>query len=106
MILRIEAALCEPPSSITAFRDATLYSTVFAKLDVLLRCELGTRSIYWQWLKKNGAHDFVKSLILPDEEVNTPLIARKGANIRVDRITTETLPFIIDAIRGLKQDSY
>ena len=92
MILRIEAALCEPPSSITAFRDATLYSTVFARFDVLLECELGTRSLYWQWLKKNGAHDFVKSLILPGEELNTPLIAIKSANIRVDRITAETLP--------------
>ena len=55
MILRIEAALFEPPSSISAFRDATLYSAIFAKLDVVLLCNPGTRSMYWDWLKRNGA---------------------------------------------------
>lgn len=106
MILRIEAALCEPPSSISAFRDATLYSTVFAKLDVILRCEVGTRSLYWEWLKRNGAHDFIKALVLPSEEINSPLMARKKANIRVSRLDEATLPFAVQSIRSLRPELY
>jgi|13_taG_2_1085334.scaffolds.fasta_scaffold00231_10 hypothetical protein len=106
MILRIEAALSEPPSSISAFRDTTLYATVFRQLDVLLECEEGTRSLYWEWLKKNGAHDFVRDLIFPYEEVQTPRIARRDANIRVDSLTAESLPFVTASIKGLTQDWY
>lgn len=101
MILRIEAALSEPPSSITAFRDTTLYATVFKELDVLLECEKGTRTFYWNWLKKNGAHDFVRDLILPYEEIKTPRIARREANIRVDRLTADSLPFVTSSIKAL-----
>lgn len=106
MILRIEATLCEPPSSISAFRDATLYSTVFAKLDCVLQCQLGTRSSYWNWLKKYGAHDFIKAVILPEEEPDAYLLGTKHANIRVDKLNEITLPFVISAVRGLKRDWY
>lgn len=106
MILRIEAALCEPPSSISAFRDTTLYATVFRQLDVLLECEEGTRSSYWHWLKKNGAHDFVRDLIFPYEEVHTPKLGIRDANIRVDRLTAESLPFVTESIRSLTEGWY
>lgn len=106
MILRIEAALSEPPSSISAFRDTTLYATVFRHLDVLLECEEGTRSLYWKWLKKNGACDFVRDLIFPYEETFTPRLARRNANIRVDSLTAETLPFVTSSIKALTQDWY
>jgi len=106
MILRIEATLCEPPSSITAFRDATLYATVFRQLDVLLECEEGTRSSYWAWLKRNGAHDFVRDLIYPYEEQGTPRMGTKNANIRVDRLDARSLPFAVSAMRSLTQDWY
>ena len=106
MILRIEATLCEPPSSITAFRDATLYATVFRQLDVLLECEKGTRSNYWSWLKRNGAHDFVRDLIYPYEEEGTLRMGTKNANIRVDRLDARSLPFAVSAMRSLTQDWY
>lgn len=106
MILRIEAALSEPPSSITAFRDTTLYATVFRQLDVLLECEEGTRTLYWNWLKKNGAHDFVRDLIFPYEEVETPRLARRNASIRVDRLTAESLPFVTASIKALTRGWY
>lgn len=106
MILRVEAALCEPPSSISVFRDATLYASIFAHLDVLLKCEKGTRSLYWKWLKKYGAHDFVKELILPEEELDSPLVARKKANIRVDRLDENSIDFVVSAINGLTQERY
>ena len=106
MILRIEAALSEPPSSISAFRDTTLYATVFRQLDVLLECEEGTRSLYWKWLKKNGAHDFVRDLIFPYEENFTPRLARRDANIRVDNLTAKNLPFVTSSIKALTQGWY
>lgn len=103
MIFRIEATLSEPPSSISAFRDATLYSAIFAKLDVVLLCNPGTRSMYWDWLKRNGARDFVKGLILPNEELKAPLMGARNANIRIERLNEITLPFAIQSIRTLKQ---
>lgn len=103
MILRIEATLCEPPSSISVFRDTTLYSTIFAKLDCVLQCQLGTRSTYWNWLKRYGAHDFIKAVILPEEEPTAYLLGTKNANIRVDKLNETTLPFVISAIRGIRQ---
>ena len=101
MTLRIEAELTIPPSSVTAFRDATLYAKVFKGLDVLLECEKGTRSIFWKWVKDHGAHDFIDALILPHEEPTCPRMGRRNANIRVDRLTAESLPFAISAIRSL-----
>lgn len=101
MTLRIEAELTIPPSSVTAFRDATLYAKVFKGLDVLLECEKGTRSIFWKWVKDHGAHDFIDALILPHEESHAPRMGRRDANIRVDKLTAESLPFAISGIRSL-----
>ena len=54
MILRIEASLTEPPSSLTVFRDTTLFASAFCDLGVLLECKPGTRSTYWRLLKSKG----------------------------------------------------
>ena len=85
MILKIEATLTEPPSSLTVFRDTTLFASVFCELDVLLECKPGTRSSYWRWLKSGGAHDFVEELVREGEETGLCL-GKKRANIRVDEL--------------------
>jgi len=101
MTLRIEAELTIPPSSVTAFRDVTLYIKMLRGFDILLECQEGTRSIFWKWVKDHGAHDFIDQLILPHEETHAPRMGRRDANIRVDRLTVESIPFAMSSIMSL-----
>ena len=98
MNLIIEAYLSEPPSEISCFRDVTLYGKTFIFEDVLVQCQNGTRSIYWEWLKRHGAHDFVSQLIREDERVNGFKIATIKGNYIIDRICCENLPKIISTL--------
>lgn len=102
MILKIQAALTEPPSSVTVFRDTTLYASAFCDLEVLLECKPGTRSSYWRWLKSWGAHDFVEELVREGEEGGLYL-GKERANIRVDELDHPTYPFVIDCLRSFRR---
>ena len=101
MKLIIDSELSEPPSEVTCFRDVTLYAKVFAFEDVLLRCRPGTRSIYWKWLKMNGAHDYISYLLLDNEQELGYSISIKNGNINVPKIDHNNLSFIIKCIRSL-----
>lgn len=96
--LIIDSSLSEPPSEISCFRDVTLYGKVFIFEDVLVECPIGTRSIYWKWLKKHGAHDFISELILSDEEHGVKISPHKG-NITTEKITADTLSHVIKCLR-------
>ena len=78
MIVLIEAGLSEPPSSVSCFRDLTLYATIFLDADVLIECRQQNKDIYWRWLKKKCAMDFVKDILKYGEET--------GVKIRSERI--------------------
>lgn len=102
MNLIIEAPLSEPPSEISCFRDLTLYSKTYIFDDVLLLCEKGTRSSYWAWLKKHGAHDFVSYLIIDRDEEPGFLIHTKKGNLTIDRINALSLNQIIKQLNNLR----
>ena len=68
MVVIYDSVLTEPPSSVHCFRDVTLYSNVFLNASNLLQCPKGTRSMYWKWIKKYGAHDFIEELITEKEK--------------------------------------
>jgi hypothetical protein len=95
MILRVKAELSEPPSSTPCFRDVTLYANIFCDLDVLVECVKGTRSIYWEWLKSWGAHDFVEQLIIPGEEKGGISVGPTKSTIVVEKLTAATLPRVV-----------
>lgn len=102
MNLIIEASLCEPPSEITPFRDITLYGKTFIFEDILLKCDHGTRSIYWHWLKRHGAHDFISQLIRNDRrEAGFRLYTERG-NLNIDRINAFNISQIISIFNNLK----
>lgn len=103
MNLIIEAALSEPPSSISCFRDVTLFAKTFVFHDILLECNKGTRSSYWKWLKNHGAHDFISALILYEEKESGFKIATRDANINVDKIYYDNLSFIVSSINRMRQ---
>lgn len=101
MKLIIDSAFSEPPSEISCFRDVTLYAKVYSCEDILLRCKKGTRSIYWEWLKKHGAHDFI-SYLLTEEEIEYGFtISTKNANLNIPRIHSDNLSFIINTLRSI-----
>ena len=98
--LIIDAELTEPPSEVSVFRDVTLYSKVFLSMYVLLECDQDMKDLYWYWLKKRGAYDFVDAILTPGEELGISIRYRKG-NVTVHRLTVETLQFTLDRIKVL-----
>lgn len=105
MNLIIYCTLSEPPSEVSCFRDVTMYSKVFCFEDVLMLCANGTRSIYWNWLKKNGAHDFVNGLLCEGESESGALIHPQKGDIVVDRITTTNLNYILTKLKLISDRS-
>lgn len=102
MKLIIDSNLCEPPSEIYPFRDVTLYAKTYIFDDVLLKCKTGTRTMYWNWLKRYGAHDFISYIIRDIEEEEGFLIAEKKANLNIQKISYDNLYYIISVLKSLK----
>ena len=102
MNLIIESAFTEPPSNISCFRDVTLYGKTFIFEDVLLVCKKGTRSIYWDWLKRHGAHDFISYLVRDDEPFNGFLLHTEHGNFVTDRIDHFNLHNVISVFNRIK----
>ena len=99
MVVIIDAELSDPPSSRTCFRDVTLYASIFAKADVLVECERKTIDIYWKWLKRGGAMDFVAQIIKLGEEQGFTIRRGKTANINLNRLDEVTLNRVISSLR-------
>lgn len=103
MILIIESCLTEPPSEISCFRDLTLFAKTFVFEDVILECVPGTRTLYWNWLKSHGAHDFVSDLIrIGEREEGYTIKTNPPANLVVDRIGCYNLNYIITQLNLLR----
>jgi len=100
MNLIIGAHLSEPPSEIYSFRDVTLYAKTFVFEDVLIKCPKGTRALYWSWLKRYGAHDYISYLLNYNEEESGITIFSKNSDFNIDRIDSFNLPFIISFLRS------
>jgi hypothetical protein len=103
MKLIIDSVLSEPPSEISCFRDVTLYGKTFIFEDVLLSCKKGTRTLYWEWLKKHGAHDFISYLLTDEEKESGFRISNKRGNVNIDRICVTNLDFIIQCLTSVKR---
>ena len=103
MILIIESCLTEPPSEIACFRDVTLFAKIYAFEDILLECKEGTRSMYWKWLKRYGAHDYVSQLIKDTEKEQGFTIKTQRADLITDRITCENLNGIVTRLRRVRR---
>lgn len=63
MLILIDSALTEPPSSVTLFRDITLFANVFRGKDVLLESNNSMKDFYYDWLKSQGAFDFIEDIV-------------------------------------------
>ena len=103
MILIIESSLSEPPSEIACFRDVTLFAKTYIFEDILLECREGTRSMYWHWLKRYGAHDYISQLVKDTEGERWFSIKTQGGNLNTDRIICENLNTIISRLQALSR---
>jgi hypothetical protein len=98
MVIIYDCELTEPPSSVSCFRDVTLYSEVFLKNDNLIKCPRGTKSMYWKWIKKHGAHDFVKGIISNEEDQEGVTVGR-GCFVSFKLLNESTLQDLISIIK-------
>lgn len=99
MVIIYDSVLTEPPSSIHCFRDVTLYVKVFFKEDNVLRCPKGTKTSYWKWIKRYGAHDFIDQLITCEEYQEGVLIGKEG-QIVCDALSESNYQGIINLIES------
>jgi hypothetical protein len=100
MIILLDAELSDPPSSCACFRDVTLYASIFSGAEVLVECEGPMIDIYWHWLKREGALDFVEQLIRVGEVRGYFSIRRRGkqANVGLERLDEVSLNTAIGAL--------
>jgi len=94
MLVSISAHLTEPPSRVTCFRDVTLYSSCFLDNENLLECDPSCQDLYWRWLKRYGAWDFVKDIVPPNYPVNIS-IRERGGSISIPRLGCRNLNSVI-----------
>ena len=87
----------------SVFRDVTLYGKTFLFEDILVNCEAGTRSLYWKWLKKHGAHDFISELIREHEHESGFKISPTNGNLNIDRLNANNLSFVIGVLTSVKR---
>jgi len=100
VFLVLQATLSEPPSSVHCFRDTSLYAYVFKNLDVITSCSEGAKDLYWHWLKKHGAMDFIEDIV--EEETNGFVIGDgKGANFQIPKLDEGYLNVVIGRINEL-----
>jgi hypothetical protein len=99
MVIMYDSVLTEPPSSVHCFRDVTLYVQVFLEKDNILLCPKGTRTMYWNWIKRYGAHDFIKELLTFEEDQEGILVSRSG-DIMVDVLNEFNYGDVINKIKS------
>ena len=93
-----EAYLCEPPSSVHCFRDVTLYLSIIKEKDLLVECKRRQVDLYYNWLKKYGAFDFIEDII-PIKAETGYRVGSLDANLKIDRINEYNLPEIISKLK-------
>ena len=70
--------------------------------DILLECKEGTRSIYWEWLKRHGAHDYISQLVKEEEREIGFTIKTQQANLVTDKINCNNLNEIVYRLNMLR----
>ena len=102
MLLVIQATLSVPPSSVHCFRDLSLYATTFCKLEVVTCCDEDTKDMYWTWLKRHGAMDFIKDIVVPGEAKGFTIGDNKFSNFTIPRLNEHNINKVIGKVNELR----
>ncbi len=105
MNLIIKACLSEPPSESLYFRYLTLVAKEKLKYEVLVESEKDLKDLYYKYLKRKGAMDYVSQIIVPEEKeigirIDTENSSRK--TIVVKCIVCENVLSLIEKIENYK----
>jgi hypothetical protein len=87
MNLIISSELTAPVSEVSAFRTLTLYASIFKHMDCFVESKQDEVDFYYNWLKRNGAYDFIKDMVKEGEIGGYKIQYSK----RVDRLTFDNL---------------
>jgi len=98
MVIAISHMFTEPPSELSCFRDVTLYAKCFLDSQILLECPFSKQDLYWKWLKKRGAWDFIDDIVERQSE-RVFSIRRSEGNITIPYINGYNLNFILATLR-------
>ena len=69
--------------------------------DVLVESPKGMKDLYYHWLKRHGAYDFVEEIIKRNEDYGFR-VGPKKANLIIDKIIPENLNLIIGRLSSLR----
>ena len=96
----IDARFTEPPSSVSVFRDVSLYASIFLNSNVLVECSRKDRDLYWYWLKNKGAFDYVNDFVDPNSEMGI-LISYLRGQVSIVKLDADTLNFVTTELKRL-----
>jgi len=102
MTLIIRDQLVLPPTWFSSFRDLTLFSETFLKIEVIVETE--DRDIYWRWLRPRGGMDFVRDFVPTGRENGIRLDVKHNYPLTVvtDRIAPENIHDLLRKIRYMR----
>jgi len=95
MILLIRDQLTCPPSSVTIFRDLTLYC--YKDFCSAILIESADPDPFYRWLKPKGGMDYIADIVRPGSErgLHLDLEENFSPTVVIDRIAQENLHFLI-----------
>jgi len=102
VILVLQATLSAPPSSVHCFRDISLYASVFRQFEVVTSCTDDSKDLYWKWLKKHGAMDFIKDIVPEDISIGFKIGDSIKSNFKIPRLDESYLNTTIGTINELQ----
>lgn len=68
--------------------------------NVLLECDKEHKDLYYRWLKKYGAYDFIDYIVSTKKERGYR-IGKTNPNFKLEKITAHNLYYIINNLRNL-----
>lgn len=103
--LIVVASLSEPPSEILYFRHFTGVAKINLCFDVVVESPKDTRDIYWKYLKKHGAFDFIYDMVTPEDNVDAvrlDLYHNFPRTIVTDRITCGNVNHLVSSLNTIQ----
>jgi hypothetical protein len=100
MPLIIRDQLVTPPTWFTAFRDLTLYCSIFLKAEIVIEAE--DPDPYWKWIRARGGMDFIEDFVRPGSEngLRLDIEHNYSRTIVTDRIAIENLDHLFARIKA------
>ncbi len=96
-LLSMDADLSAPPSSVSCYRDVTLWAAIQEYETIAVSPE-DMIDLYADWFEKHGVWDYIAAIITPEEA------AREAITVQITggpnaRLTAVNLPMVIRLIR-------